>query len=141
MGPTLPTDLRPLSRSGRRNSTAREMGSLMHEYSIVGALIEEVDAAARSRGATAVRRVCVRIGELSGVDRELLATAYEVFRERTVCADAALSIERAAARWECSQCGCELLRQGVLRCAVCGAAARLAQGDEILLMRIEMEEN
>jgi len=111
----------------------------VHEYSIVGALIEQVDATARSRGAIAVRRVCVRLGELSGVDRDLLATAYEVFRERTVCADAALSIEPVSARWECSRCGCELRRHGALRCGVCGSAARLAQGDEILLTRIEME--
>ena len=113
----------------------------MHEYSVVGALIEQVDAQARARGATAVRRVCVRIGELSGVDRELLATAYELFRERTVCAEAALSIEPVSARWECSRCGCELPRQSMLCCVVCGSPARLAQGDEILLMRIEMEVN
>ncbi len=111
----------------------------MHEYSIVGALIEEVDATARSRGAIAVRRVCVRVGELSGVDRDLLATAYEVFRERTVCAEAALSIESVVARWECGHCGCKLPRHGALRCVACGGSARLAQGDEILLTRIEME--
>jgi hydrogenase nickel incorporation protein HypA/HybF len=113
----------------------------MHEYSVVGALIEQVDATARSHGASAVRRVCVRVGELSGVDSILLATAYEIFRERTVCAEAALSIEQVSARWDCSRCGRELPRQGVLRCGVCGGSARLAQGDEILLMKIEMEVN
>ncbi len=113
----------------------------MHEYSVIGALIEQVDATARSRGATAVRRVCVRVGELSGVDRDLLATAYEIFRERTVCAEAALSIEPVLAVWKCSQCGCELPRHGALRCVGCGGAACLAQGDEILLTRIEMEVN
>ncbi|HEY6394193.1 MAG TPA: hydrogenase maturation nickel metallochaperone HypA [Candidatus Binataceae bacterium] len=113
----------------------------MHEYSVVGALIEQIEAQARARRAIAVRRVYVRIGDLSGVDRELLATAYELFRERTVCAAAALSIEPVSARWECGRCGCELPQQGTLRCGVCGGAPRLAQGDEILLTRIEMEVN
>ncbi len=118
---------------------AGETRSRVHEYSVVGALIEQVEAQARAHGAIAVRRVCVRIGELSGVDRELLATAYELFRERTICAEAALSIEPVSARWECCQCGRELSQQGMLRCVACGSPASLAQGDEILLTQIEME--
>ena len=47
----------------------------MHEYSIVGALVEQVESEARQRNATYVRRIRVRIGDLSGVDPELLASA------------------------------------------------------------------
>jgi len=81
----------------------------------------------------------VRIGELSGVEPDLLASAYQVFRERTVCESAELSIERVEARWECGECGSAGISGGSLRCAICGGAPRLAQGDEILLQRIEME--
>ena len=62
----------------------------MHEYSIVQALLERVEAEAAARGAVAVERVVVQIGELSGVEIELLATAYDTFRERTICERAPL---------------------------------------------------
>jgi hydrogenase nickel insertion protein HypA len=111
----------------------------MHEYSIVQALVDRVDAEARARKATAVHRLSVRIGELSGVDIDLLTTAYETFRERTICERAELDLQFVPARWECPNCG-DLIRRGeVLTCPSCAVPARLAQGDEILLDRIEME--
>ena len=59
----------------------------MHEYSIVASLIERVDACRPQ--AAHVKRLHVRIGELSGVDIPLLVTAYETFRDCTSCRDAA----------------------------------------------------
>jgi hydrogenase nickel incorporation protein HypA/HybF len=111
----------------------------MHEYSIVQALVERVEAEARARRAAAVHRLSVRVGELSGVDVGLLATAYATFRERTICAGADLDVLRVSARWECPDCGTELREGAILRCARCGVPARLAAGDEIVLDRIEME--
>ena len=71
----------------------------MHEYSIVQALLERVTGEAQARGASKVVGLRVRLGELSGVDPALLATAFETFRERSVCEGASLAIERAAASW------------------------------------------
>ena len=111
----------------------------MHEYSIVQALIERVAAEARARGATSVHRLSVRIGELSGVEAELLSTAYDTFRERTICEGAELDLEIVAARWQCPGCGGAIARGAVLTCPSCALPARLVHGDEILLDRIEME--
>lgn len=111
----------------------------MHEYSIVEALLARVDAEARARGATAVHRLTVRIGELSGVEIDLLATAFATFRDRTVCAHADLDVMPVAAVWTCPVCSGQIERGSILRCAACGVPARLSQGDEILLDRIEME--
>ena len=111
----------------------------MHEYSIVQALLERVDAEARVRRAAAVHRLCVRIGELSGVEPELLATAFETFRERTICERAELDVQVIAARWECPACGRRIVRGERLMCAACDTPAQLAAGDEIMLDRIEME--
>lgn len=111
----------------------------MHEYSIIQALLSRVEAEARARNAITVRRLSVRIGELSGIEPELLASAYEFFRERTLCGAAEMAIEVVAARWVCSACGEALARGAVLTCPICGAPARLEQGDEIVLERIEME--
>lgn len=111
----------------------------MHEYSIVQALVERVEREARARHAAAVHRLSVRIGDLSGVDVELLETAFATFRDRTICQDAALDVERVSARWECPECLAEVRAGSLLRCVDCGAPARLASGDEIVLDRIEME--
>jgi hydrogenase nickel incorporation protein HypA/HybF len=111
----------------------------MHEYSIVQALLERVAAEAHARRATSVHRLTIRIGELSGVEPELLATAYATFRERTICERAELDLRTIAARWECPDCGRAISRGAPLTCAVCARPARLAAGDEIMLDRIEME--
>jgi hydrogenase nickel incorporation protein HypA/HybF len=111
----------------------------MHEYSIVQALYDAVAAQAASRGAVSVHALRVRIGELSGVDPGLLDTAWRTFRVHTPCASATLDVEIVAAEWQCSKCATPVARGGILQCRACGAAARLAQGDEILLDRIVME--
>jgi len=111
----------------------------VHEYSIVQALMERVETEAAAHGAVAVDRVIVRIGELSGVEVGLLHTAYMTFRERTLCEHAPLEIFEVRAEWSCRSCGDPIARGGALRCASCGGPARLRQGDEILLERIEME--
>lgn len=111
----------------------------MHEYSVVSALIGQVEREAVQRGATSIRRIRVRVGELSGVESALLATAFATFRERTRCADAVLDILPVAARWECPICGGGPDVRGVLRCPVCDVALRLAAGDDLVLEQIEME--
>ena len=111
----------------------------MHEYSIVQALVERVGIEARAQRATAVHRLSVRLGELSGVDPELLTAAYDTFRERTICERAQLDLQIVAARWECPACGQVIARGAVLTCPACSLPARLSQGDEILLDRIELE--
>lgn len=111
----------------------------MHEYSIVQALVERVEREAHARRAAAVHRLSVRIGELSGVDIGLLTTAFATFRDRTICEGAELAVESVPARWECPRCQDEVGTGSLLRCPRCGAPARLAAGDEIVLDRIEME--
>jgi len=111
----------------------------MHEYSIVQALLDRVAAEARAHEAIAVHRIRVQIGEASGVESDLLATAFELARTETLCATAELEIVPVAARWVCPGCGTEIVVGEVLRCRLCEQPARLAQGDEIVLERIEME--
>lgn len=65
----------------------------MHEYSIVGSLVERVAQIAAAHPGAIVRRVHVRIGDFAGVERVLLQTAFDTFRARTVCETAELAIE------------------------------------------------
>jgi hydrogenase nickel incorporation protein HypA/HybF len=122
----------------------------MHEYSIVQSLVDSVEKAVlrplcgekryhKEDEEDEVRRIVVRIGELSGVDCELLATAYEVFRAGTICENATMTIDRIPARWACPKCDRDIPRGAVLRCAECNEPAQLASGDELILQRIEME--
>ena len=110
----------------------------MHEYSIVQSLVDAVEAAVKSK-TTPVHRIEVRIGDLSGVDHELLATAFEVFRAGTCCDRATMTIDRVPVLWQCPRCARDIAKGAVLRCLSCNEPAQLASGDEIILQRIELE--
>lgn len=111
----------------------------MHEYSIVASLIDRVEREAARHQATHVHRLTLKIGELSGVEVELLKTAFDTFSADTICASAELSIERVIPVWTCPQCDCQIARGSMLRCDHCERPARMIRGDEIVLERIEME--
>ncbi len=111
----------------------------MHEYSIASALLDLVEEQARHHAAARVLAVRVGLGELAGVEPDLLRQAFELARERTVCAGASLEIRQVPARWVCRDCTAALPAGLVLRCAACAGPARLAEGAELLLERVEME--
>lgn len=111
----------------------------MHEYSIVSALIDQVEHQLANHPHAKARRISVRIGELAGVEIGLLRTAYETIQDRTACAGAELAIEAVPAAWQCVACARPIATGAILRCPDCGRPARLASGGEIILERIEME--
>ena len=111
----------------------------MHEYSLAQALVERVEREARARGATAVRGVTVRIGPLSGVEPDLLLTAYGHLRVGTLCAGAELGLAGEDVVWRCEICGVVLVPGSALCCPDCGLPARLAGGDALVLERVELE--
>jgi len=110
----------------------------VHEYSLVRDMADRVEQEARARSATAVSRIAVRIGALSGVEPELFATAFTLCREG-ILSGAELDIRRSEAAWACPKCAAAISAGAVLRCAACDVPAKLASGDEILLEQIEME--
>ncbi len=111
----------------------------MHEYSLVQSLMERIQQEAAAHGAAAVHRVRLRIGEVSGVEADLLERAFEIVRDGTICAGARLDVVRVPAAWECSQCRTPVGAGQVLQCGTCGAPARLTSGDEIVLDQLELE--
>jgi hydrogenase nickel incorporation protein HypA/HybF len=111
----------------------------MHEYSIVQSLLGRVEASVRGYEVNTIRRLKLRIGELSGVDAGLLRTAYEMCIPGTLCEGAALEILDVPARWRCANCEQDAPRGQRLTCAACGGAVRLVEGDEILLETIDLE--
>jgi hydrogenase nickel incorporation protein HypA/HybF len=111
----------------------------MHEYSIVSALVDRVQREVDARPGAIVHRLHVRIGELAGVEVDLLRTAFETFRERSVCDRAELELVVVPAVWRCPRCERAIAPGAILRCPDCDRPARLDAGDEIILERIEME--
>jgi hydrogenase nickel incorporation protein HypA/HybF len=111
----------------------------MHEYSIVSALVERAESEARAHHARRIDRLHVRIGALSGVDPQLLMTAFTLFQSGALLRDTELVLRKVEASWKCGACGAPIARGSVLRCPRCASPARLTEGDEIVLDRIEME--
>ena len=125
--------------SARSSKSARPIFITMHEYSIVQSLVDSVDAAVKQTPGAVVLRVRIELGDLSGVDVDLLSTAFETFREGTCCERAELLIERVSTQWVCPKCDRPIASGAVLQCPDCHEPARLGAGDEILLREIEME--
>jgi len=112
----------------------------MHEYSLIQALIARTSQEAGRQGALRVRSLTVRLGELSGVEPALLATAFALARAGTACEGAELRMDRVAAVWSCPGCKKIFARGEVLRCAACARPAELNDGaDALTLDRIELE--
>ena len=111
----------------------------MHEYSVASSLLDLVEEHARAQGAARVVRVHVRIGEQSGVEPELLRTAWELVPERSAADGASLALHAVPLRWACRACEKDVPPGDRLRCPACGAPAHLAAGSELILDRIEME--
>jgi hydrogenase nickel incorporation protein HypA/HybF len=110
----------------------------MHEYSLVRALADRVEEEARARQATAVHRLTVAIGAVSGVEPRLFESAFSLCRDG-VLAGAELEIRQVEASWSCPRCGADIAPDAALHCGTCDEAARLVGGDELILEQIEME--
>ncbi|RKT43943.1 hydrogenase maturation nickel metallochaperone HypA [Thiocapsa rosea] len=112
----------------------------MHELSICQALLDQVERIAVEHGASAVERILLRVGPLSGVEGSLLRHAFPLAAAGTVAENAELVIETAQVRVACSDCGAETeATPNRLLCGDCGSyKTRLVSGDELLLANLEL---
>lgn len=111
----------------------------MHELSIIQSLVDRVEVEVLKAGARSVKRLEVSIGELSGVEPELLSLAWEAFREAGVCAGASLALHVVPTRWSCPRCSQDVPPGTRLRCGACDVPAKLVEGGDIILQRVELE--
>ena len=114
----------------------------MHELAICQSLMDQVESIALERNVQNVTSIVVGMGPLSGVEAQLLKNAYSVASAGTVAEDAELIIENLPVRVKCNQCGSESeVMPNKLTCNKCGNwRTTLISGDELLLMRVEMEK-
>jgi len=113
----------------------------MHEFSIVNALLEMCEKNAKEHNASKITKVEIKVGKLSGVEPHLLETAFNTFKEETVCdgADFVMQIQDIVVR--CQTCAHEaILASNEFTCPSCHSTElEIIDGEEMYLMHLEME--
>ena len=115
----------------------------MHEYSIVDSLLKLATEHATKHNATKVTKLEIKIGVLSGVEPELLKTAFETFKEGTICEDAEFIMHIQPVIIECSDCKkkSELSKDEYL-CPSCKSSnIKIIDGEDMYLMSMELEQD
>ena len=113
----------------------------MHETALAQELVEIAERIARENG---VRRLCsltLELGELTCVDPETLAFAFDVACRGSVAEGCELVFRRVALRVSCPACGREGPAEAeLLGCPGCGAPVRVLAGREMRVVSVEAED-
>ena len=76
----------------------------MHEFSIVNALLDMCEQNAKDKKKKKITKVEIKIGKLSGVEPHLLETAFETFKEGTMCDGAKFTMHLQDVILHCQSC-------------------------------------
>jgi hydrogenase nickel incorporation protein HypA/HybF len=112
----------------------------VHELSLCRSLVRQATRVAAEHGAPRIRRVCVRIGPLSGVEAELMHQAFPLASRHTPAEGARLEMATSPVRVHCPRCRQEANASvNDLTCPRCGHwQTRLTGGDELLLVSVDL---
>ena len=113
----------------------------MHEYSIVQALLNQCEEIAKENDAKKIVKVITKIGVMSGVEIHLFQTAFDTFKEKTLCEDAELIIHEQKVKLHCNSCEAEFEIDGLnYICKACDSLnVSVIDGEDMYLMSLEME--
>jgi hydrogenase nickel incorporation protein HypA/HybF len=112
----------------------------LHETSIVKTLLKQVDEVVQQNDAHAVRKVSVEIGPLSGVETELVRSAFAQLAPQTTSANAKLEIVEIGLQIRCRHCQTESeINDFVFRCPDCGSGeVQVTDGDCVRLQSVTL---
>ena len=115
--------------------------SVMHEYSIVQALLEQCESYAAENNTIKITKVVTKIGKFSGVEPHLLKTAFEAFKEKSICEDAEFVMNLQDLKLYCNTCQRESEQsEAYYQCAHCQSTdVSVLDGEDMYLMTLEME--
>ena len=113
----------------------------MHEFSIVQSLLDLCEDNAKANSATKVTKVTIKIGTLSGVEPELLKSAFDTFKDDGICKEALLEMNIQPVIIECKNCQEKsTLKKLEIACPRCQSDnITIIDGEEMFLMSLEME--
>jgi len=112
----------------------------MHEYSIVQSLLDSCEENAKANNSTKVTKVVVKIGVMSGVEPELLKTAFDTFKEKTICEEAEFIMNIQSVVIKCNSCQKEsTLSKLEYCCPSCKSIdLNIIDGEDMYLMQLEL---
>ncbi len=113
----------------------------MHEFGIVQSLLEQCENQVIKNRVNKITKVVVKIGVLSGVEPDLLISAFESFKEKTVCDGAEFVVNIQPILVKCNSCNTEsTLKKFEYICPRCGSNnLEVLDGEDMYLMSLEME--
>lgn len=115
----------------------------MHEYSVVSSLITLCEEEALKNNANNVIKIIIEVGERSGIEEELLKSAFDVFKEESkFCQNSILEIIHKNIVLHCQNCDLRFSAKG-LNYGICHKCNSndvvIIEGKELNLLRLEME--
>lgn len=112
----------------------------MHERSLVQALLTQVERLMVEQGGDEVVTVNVTAGEFSGVEPDLLQSAFAELAEVSPVRGATLQLQRAALEAKCRECGREFpVRNYHFICEACGGRdVTILRGEGLVLESVTL---
>jgi hydrogenase nickel incorporation protein HypA/HybF len=103
-------------------------------------VLEMAFARTREAGATHIKQLWLRVGDLSGVVPEALQLAFDAASPGTVAQGAKLVLERVPAECWCDQCGWSFRPEDIIyACPQCGEiSTQIETGRELELVSLEV---
>jgi hydrogenase nickel incorporation protein HypA/HybF len=114
----------------------------MHELGIAQSALDLALDRARAEKALRVSGIVIRVGVLSGVDRDALEFAFTAILPGTAAEGASVRIEPVPVLLHCPGCGRDFAPPDELafECPSCGnQGATIRQGRELDLVRLELD--
>ena len=114
----------------------------MHELGIATAVLQEARQEAQRHPGARLRKIRLRVGELSGVNAEALRFGFEVLARESKLEPLQLEIENCPRRQRCRLCKLTFTVANYdLTCPGCGSAqTEFVSGDELEVASLELEE-
>ena len=113
----------------------------MHEYSLVRGLLTQVDEMRCQHQADSVVSIKLTVGEFSGIEADLLHSAFEELSQGTALEGAILELTRTILEARCEMCQSEFpIVKFRFICPECNSlSVTICQGEELLLESVTME--
>lgn len=113
----------------------------MHELGIAASILESVEKEALRHPGEHISKVGVKIGELSGVDRDALQFGFDALVKDTALEPLALDVELIPRVQRCAKCAYEFrMEEFDPSCPLCGEfATECISGEELDIAYMEVD--